>query len=38
MVRQIALDFLHKETKSKIAPDRDDVALAMAFILAESNL
>ena len=38
MVRQIALDFLHKSTKTKIAPDRDDVALAIAFILAESNM
>jgi hypothetical protein len=37
MVRQIALDFLHRETKSKTAPDREDVALAIAFLLAESN-
>jgi hypothetical protein len=37
MVRQIALDFLFKSTKTKIVPDKDDVALAMAFILAESN-
>ncbi len=38
MVRQIALDFLHKSTKTKIAPDREDVALAIAYILAESNM
>ena len=37
MVRQIALDFLFKQTKTKIVPDKDEVALAMAFILAESN-
>jgi len=37
MVRQIALDFLFKQTKTKIVPDKDEAALAMAFILAESN-
>ncbi|TFG32970.1 hypothetical protein EU527_08995 [Candidatus Thorarchaeota archaeon] len=37
MVRQIALDFLFKKTKTKIVTDTHEVALAMAFILAESN-
>ncbi|TFG31092.1 zinc-ribbon domain-containing protein [Candidatus Thorarchaeota archaeon] len=37
MVRQIALDFLFKKTKTKIIPDTNEAALAMAFILAESN-
>jgi len=37
MVRQIALDFLFRRTKTKAIPDKDEVALAMAFILAESN-
>jgi len=37
MVRQIALEFLFRQTKKKIVPDKDEVALAMAFILAESN-
>lgn len=37
MVRQIALDFLFKQTKTKIVPDKDEAARAMAFILAESN-
>ena len=37
MVRQIALDFLFKQTKTKIVPDKEEVALAMALILAESN-
>jgi hypothetical protein len=37
MVRQIALDFLFKQTKTKAVPDKEEVALAMAFILAESN-
>ncbi len=37
MVRKIALDFLFKQTKTKIVPDKDEAALAMAFILAESN-
>ncbi|MGY5880242.1 MAG: hypothetical protein RTV31_08325 [Candidatus Thorarchaeota archaeon] len=37
MVRQIALDFLFKQTKTKLVPDKDEIAQAMAFILAESN-
>ncbi|MHA1135914.1 MAG: zinc-ribbon domain-containing protein [Candidatus Thorarchaeota archaeon] len=37
MVRQIALDFLFKQTKTKLVPEKDEVARAMAFILAESN-
>ncbi len=37
MVRQIALDFLFRQTKTKIVPDKDEAAHAMAFILAESN-
>jgi hypothetical protein len=37
MVRQIALDFLFRQTKTKAVPDTEEVALAMAFILAESN-
>ncbi len=37
MVRQIALDFLFRRTKTKVIPDKEEVALAMAFILAESN-
>ncbi|MBN2230536.1 MAG: zinc-ribbon domain-containing protein [Candidatus Thorarchaeota archaeon] len=37
MVRQIALDFLFRTTKTKVVPDKEDVPLAMAFILAESN-
>ena len=37
MVRQIALEFLFKKTKTKIVPDNEETALAMAFILAESN-
>jgi hypothetical protein len=37
MVRQIALDFLFKPMKTKLFAENDDVALAMAFILAESN-
>ncbi|TFF91583.1 zinc-ribbon domain-containing protein [Candidatus Thorarchaeota archaeon] len=37
MVRQIVLDFLHKTNRSKTTPDREDVELAMAFILAESH-
>ena len=37
MVRQIALDFLFKQTKTKLVPEKDEIAQAMAFILAESN-
>jgi hypothetical protein len=37
MVRQIALDFIFKQTKTKLVPDKDEIAQAMAFILAESN-
>ena len=37
MVRQIALDFLFKQTKTKLVPDKEEIAQAMAFILAESN-
>jgi hypothetical protein len=37
MVRQIALDFLFKQTKSKLVPDKDEIAQVMAFILAESS-
>jgi len=37
MVRQIALDFLFKQTKTKLVPEKEEVAQAMAFILAESN-
>jgi hypothetical protein len=37
MVRQITLDFLFQEKGSKLVVDTDDAALAMAFILAESN-
>ena len=37
MVRQITLDFLFREKGSKLVADTDEVALAMAFILTESN-
>ena len=37
MVRQIALDFLFKQTKTKLVPEKDEIAQVMAFILAESN-
>lgn len=37
MVRQIALDFLFNKIKTKIAPDTEETALAMAFIMADSN-
>ncbi|TFG31022.1 zinc-ribbon domain-containing protein [Candidatus Thorarchaeota archaeon] len=37
MVRQIVLDFLFKQTKTKLVPEKEEVARAMAFILAESN-
>lgn len=37
MVRQIALDFIFKQTKTKLVPDKDEISQAMAFILAESN-
>ena len=37
MVRQITLDFLFKDKGNKLVVDTDETALAMAFILAESN-
>ena len=37
MVRQITLDFLFQEKGSKLVADTEEAALAMAFILAESN-
>ncbi len=37
MVRQIAIDFLHQRQKTKTVVESDENALAMAFILAESN-
>lgn len=37
MVRQIALDFLFKQTKTKLVPEKEEIAQVMAFILAESN-
>ncbi len=37
MVRQITLDFLFQEKGSKLVVDTEEAALAMAFILAESN-
>jgi hypothetical protein len=37
MVRQITLDFLFREKGNKLVVDTDEAALAMAFILAESN-
>jgi hypothetical protein len=37
MVRQITLDFIFREKVNKLVVDTDEAALAMAFILAESN-
>ena len=37
MVRQLALDFLFQTKKAKIVPEKEETALAMAFILAESG-
>ncbi len=37
MVRQIALQFAYRRKLGKIIPDDDNVALAMAFIIAESK-
>ena len=37
MVRQITLDFLFREKGNKLVVDTEEAALAMAFILAESN-
>jgi hypothetical protein len=37
MVRQLALDFLYSRKGDKLVVEKDEVALAMAFILAESN-
>jgi hypothetical protein len=37
MVRQLALDFLYAQKGNKLVVEKDEVALAMAFILAESN-
>jgi len=37
VVRQIALHFAYRKKLGKIIPDDDDIALAMAFIIAESN-
>ncbi|MBY8997932.1 MAG: hypothetical protein KGD60_09380 [Candidatus Thorarchaeota archaeon] len=37
MVRQVALDFLFHEKGNKLVVDTEEAALAMAFILAESN-
>ena len=37
MVRQLALDFLYSQKGNKLVVEKDEVALAMAFILAESN-
>lgn len=37
MVREIALQFAYRKRFGKINPDDDEIALAMAFILAESN-
>jgi hypothetical protein len=37
MVRQLALDFLFRKKDTKLVAEKDEVALAMAFILAESN-
>ena len=37
MVRQITLDFLFREKGNKLIVDTEEAALAMAFILAESN-
>jgi hypothetical protein len=37
MVRQITLDFLFKQTKTKLVPEKEEIAQVMAFILAESN-
>ena len=37
MVRQLALDFLYSRKGDKLVIEKDEIALAMAFILAESN-
>ncbi|MHA2025054.1 MAG: hypothetical protein ACW98U_04050 [Candidatus Thorarchaeota archaeon] len=37
MVRQLALDFLYSQKGNKLVVEKEEVALAMAFILAESN-
>ncbi len=37
MVRQIALQFAYRKRFGKINPDDDEIALAMAYILAESK-
>nr|KXH72205.1 MAG: hypothetical protein AM325_01655 [Candidatus Thorarchaeota archaeon SMTZ1-45] len=37
MVRQITLDYLFREKGNKLVVDTNEAALAMAFILAESN-
>jgi hypothetical protein len=37
MVRQLALDFLYSQKGDRLVVEKDEVALAMAFILAESN-
>ena len=37
MVRQLALDFLYQQKGNRLVVEKDEVALTMAFILAESN-
>ena len=37
MVRQIALEFLHRERGTRLIPESDETTLAIAAILAESN-
>jgi len=37
LVRQLALDFLYQTKKTKMVPEKDEIALAVAFALAESS-